>query len=49
MTYGYQMVCKGICIRHKVAGRYVTGNKRHQIYDLFIKWMHCSVLAVDID
>jgi hypothetical protein len=32
------MPCKGICIRHKVSGRYATGNKRCQQWDLFIKW-----------
>jgi uncharacterized Zn finger protein (UPF0148 family) len=32
------MTCKGICIRHKATSRYVTGNKRCQICELFIKW-----------
>jgi hypothetical protein len=37
------MTCKGICIRHKAhkqkgAGRYVTGQKRCQVCELFIKW-----------
>jgi hypothetical protein len=37
------MVCKGICIRHKArkpldSGRYVMGQKRCQICELFIDW-----------
>jgi hypothetical protein len=37
------MVCKGICIRHKAlkptgAGRYSTGQKRCQICDIFMDW-----------
>ena len=32
------MPCKGICIRHKVSGRYVNGHKRCQHCNLFIKW-----------
>ena len=37
------MVCKGICIRHKAykpvgSGRYAIGQKRCQIYEIFIKW-----------
>ena len=37
------LVCKGICIRHKAAkpngsGRYAVGQKRCQICELFIKW-----------
>jgi hypothetical protein len=37
------MSCKGICIRHKASGpisygRYATGQKCCQIYELFIKW-----------
>jgi hypothetical protein len=37
------MACKGICIRHKApkpvgSGRYVTGQKRCQVCELFIKW-----------
>jgi hypothetical protein len=31
------MTCKGICIRHKASGRYVTGNKRCQVCEIFIK------------
>jgi hypothetical protein len=32
------MTCKGICIHHKILGRYATGNKRCQIYEVFIEW-----------
>jgi hypothetical protein len=37
------MVCRGICIRHKArkpvgSGRYVSGQKRCQICELFIEW-----------
>jgi hypothetical protein len=37
------MTCKGICIRHKAqkpvgSGRYVSGQKRCQICEIFIKW-----------
>jgi hypothetical protein len=32
------MPCKGICIRHKVVGRYANGHKRCQHCNLFIKW-----------
>ena len=37
------LVCKGICIRHKAGkpmgtGRYATGQKRCQICEIFIKW-----------
>jgi hypothetical protein len=32
------MTCKGICIRHKVSGRYVNGHKRCQPCTIFIKW-----------
>ena len=32
------MTCKGVCIRHKALGRYINGNKRCQICNLFIKW-----------
>jgi hypothetical protein len=32
------MPCKGICIRHKVSNRYVNGQKRCQVCELFIKW-----------
>jgi hypothetical protein len=32
------MTCKGICIRHKASGRYIYGNKRCQICDLFVQW-----------
>ena len=37
------MVCKGICIRHKAQkpvsqGRYATGQKRCQVCEIFIKW-----------
>ena len=38
-----KMTCKGICIRHKAqkpvgSGRYVSGQKRCQICEIFIKW-----------
>jgi hypothetical protein len=32
------MTCKGICIRHKDSCRYVTGTKRCQVCEIFIKW-----------
>jgi hypothetical protein len=37
------MVCKGICLRHKALkpgniGRYLAGQKRCQVCQLFIKW-----------
>jgi hypothetical protein len=37
------MSCKGICIRHKAqrpigAHRYMSGQKRCQICDLFLEW-----------
>ena len=32
------MACKGICISHKVLGRYNSGHKRCKSCDLFIKW-----------
>ena len=32
------MTCKGICMRHKTSCRYVTGNKRCQVCEIFIKW-----------
>ena len=37
------MTCKGICIRHKAqkpvgSGRYVIGQKRCQVCEIFIKW-----------
>jgi hypothetical protein len=37
------MVCKGICIRHKALkpvgeGRYVTGQKRCQVCEMFLNW-----------
>jgi hypothetical protein len=37
------MVCKGICIRHKAHkpvddGRYATGQKRCQVCEIFINW-----------
>jgi hypothetical protein len=37
------MVCKGICIRHRAqkppgTGRYVIGQKRCQICEVFIDW-----------
>ena len=32
------MTCKGICIRHKVSGRYIYGHKRCQKCEIFIKW-----------
>src|SRR5690348_14813223 len=37
------MTCKGICVRHKAqkpvgSGRYVSGQKRCQICEIFIKW-----------
>ena len=37
------MTCKGICIRHKVSGRYINGHKRCQQCNIFIKWegLHC--------
>ncbi len=38
-----EMVCKGICIRHKAAkpvgaGRYASGQKRCQICEIFMSW-----------
>ncbi len=37
------MVCKGICIRHKAylpvgEGRYVNGQKRCQVCSIFMEW-----------
>jgi uncharacterized Zn finger protein (UPF0148 family) len=32
------VTCKGICIHHKALGRYVTGNKRCKICEIFIEW-----------
>lgn len=37
------MVCKGICIRHKALkpvgdGRYATGQKRCQVCEIFLNW-----------
>ena len=37
------MICKGICIYHKakkesIRGYYVSGQKRCQICEIFIKW-----------
>jgi hypothetical protein len=37
------MACRGICIRHKAqkplcSGRYVIGQKRCQLCDIFIEW-----------
>ena len=37
------MVCKGICIRHKALkpvgdGRYATGQKRCQVCEMFLNW-----------
>ena len=33
------MSCKGICIRHKAASNnYANGQKRCQIFEMFIKW-----------
>jgi hypothetical protein len=37
------MVCKGICIRHKAhkpvgEGRYATGQKRCQVCEIFVNW-----------
>jgi hypothetical protein len=37
------MVCKGICLRHKAikpvgAGRYVNGQKRCQVCEIFMEW-----------
>ena len=37
------MVCKGICLRHKAIkpsniGRYIAGQKRCQVCQVFIKW-----------
>ena len=37
------MTCKGLCLRHRApkpigSGRYVTGQKRCQVCDTFIKW-----------
>ncbi len=43
------MTCKGICMRHKASSHYGRGNKSCQVCEIFIKRMHCSVLAVDID
>ena len=39
----YGMTCKGICIRYKAqkpvgTGRYVSGQRRCQICEIFIKW-----------
>jgi hypothetical protein len=41
--YTYGMVCKGICLRHKAikpvgAGRYVNGQKRCQVCEIFMDW-----------
>jgi hypothetical protein len=43
LYYEGKMTCKGICIRHKAqkpvgSGRYVSGQKRCQICEIFIKW-----------
>ena len=39
------MTCKGICIHHKASGRYICGQKRCQICEIFIKcngvWCPC--------
>jgi len=40
---GIKMVCKNICIRHRAqkpvgSGRYVIGQKRCQICEMFIQW-----------
>jgi hypothetical protein len=38
------MTCKGICIRHRAqkrfdsSARYVTGQKRCQVCEIFMKW-----------
>jgi predicted amidophosphoribosyltransferase len=32
------MPCNGICICNKASGRYVTGNKRCNRCNLFVKW-----------
>ena len=37
------MTCKGICLRHRapkprLSGRYVSGQKRCQVCEIFIKW-----------
>jgi hypothetical protein len=37
------MVCKGICVRHKAnkpigEGRYATGQKRCQVCEIFLNW-----------
>ncbi len=47
------MTCKGICMRHKAqkpvgTGRYVSGQKRCQICEIFIKWDY-GAHAVVID
>ena len=41
--YSSKLVCKGICIRHKAlkpigVGRYLTGQKRCQVCEIFITW-----------
>ena len=48
------MTCKGICIRHKAqkpvgSGRYVSGQKRCQICEIFINGMDYGAHAVDTD
>jgi uncharacterized paraquat-inducible protein A len=39
----FTVTCKGICLRHKAqkpvgSGRYITGQKRCQGCDIFMKW-----------
>ena len=44
------MTCKGICIRHKVSGRYVNGHKRCQHCNIFIKYegLRCPCCAYQL-
>ena len=42
-TIGIDMACKGLCTRYKVqkrygVGRYVSGQKRCQICEVFVDW-----------
>ena len=41
------MTCKGICMRHKVSGRYVNGHKRCQHCNIFMKYdgLRCPCCA----
>ena len=48
------MVCKGICIRHKALkpvgdGRYAKGQKRCQVCEIFLNWDGLWCPCADID